>query len=193
MSINLLETVQRNLGYPPLHKIDPNTQVVEEETQTPGEHKSSQAAIPAVLTALYKYVQTDEGAAEALRGDSSTNWVNKIFQDNKNAVAQIISSYASQQGDYPIVKMNEIANETISVMKENLPANADIKQVKLFFSNQRNNILLYLPEALHMGDLLHDDTLDDNTNKMEGPVSSLMRNIGSVFSKPVTNDEIKNK
>jgi hypothetical protein len=52
---------------------------------------------------------------------------------------------------------------------------------------------LYLPEALHMGDLLHDDTLDDNTNKMEGPVSSLMRNIGSVFSKPVTNDEIKNK
>jgi hypothetical protein len=193
MSINLLETVQRNLGYPPLQKIDPNTQAVVENIKTPGEHKFSQAAIPAVLTALYKYVQTDAGAAEVLRGDNSTNWVNKIFQDNKNPIIETISSYASEPGDYPVMRMNEIANETLKVMKENLPGNADIKQVKLFFTNQRKNILLHLPAALHMGDLLHDDTLDDNTNKMEGPISSLIQSIGAAFSKPVTSDEIKNK
>ena len=87
--------------------------------------------------------------------------------------------------------MNAIANETVKVVKENLAADAGIIEVKNFFNDQRNNILLYLPAELKMGELLHDNTLDDNTNKMEGPISSLMQSIGSVFSKPVTGDEIK--
>lgn len=62
MSINLLQTVQENLGYSPLQKIDANTQLVTVEANTPGEERFSQAAIPAVLTALYKYSQTDKGA-----------------------------------------------------------------------------------------------------------------------------------
>jgi hypothetical protein len=191
MSINLLETVQKNLGYPPLKKIDPNTEAVADDSKAVGEHKFSQAAIPAVLTALYKYVQSDEGAANILRGNNSTNWVNEIFPGNKKDAVATISSYASQGGNYPVVKLNEIANETIKVTKENLAADADVKQVKQFYSNQRNNILLYLPPALHLGDLLDDDTLDDNTNKMEGPVSSLMHSIGAAFSTPVTDEEIK--
>ena len=51
-----------------------------------------------------------------------------------------------------------------------------------------------MPQAklgLHMGELLHDNTLDDNTNKMEGPVSSLLKSIGSAFSTPVTGEDIK--
>jgi hypothetical protein len=193
MSVNLLETVQQNLGYPPLQKIDPNTQAVVEDAKTPDEHRFSQAAIPAILTAFYKYVQTDEGAAEVLRGDYSTDWVNKIFLENKRGAVQTISSYSMQSGIDPVARMNDIADETVRLVKENLPADAGIKDVKLYFSNQRNNILLYLPAALHMGDLLHDDTLDDNTNKMEGPISSLMHSIGNAFSTPVTEDEIKNK
>lgn len=191
MSINLLETVQKNLGYPALQKIDPNTQAVKEDVKTPDEDKFSQAGIPAILTAFYKYVQTDDGAAEILRGDYSTDWVNKIFQDNKKEVVQTISSYSRLSGVEPVARMNDIADETVRITKENLPADAGLKDVKLFFSDQRNNILLYLPAALHMGDLLNDDTLDDNTNKMEGPISSLMHSIGSAFSKPVTDDEIK--
>ena len=50
-----------------------------------------------------------------------------------------------------------------------------------------------MPAALNMGELLHDNTLDDNTNKMEGPVSSLIQRIGSAFSTPVIGDEIKNQ
>ena len=66
MSVNLIKTIQENLGSPPLKKIDPNTQqpIADEAV----ENKFSQAAIPSVLAALYKYVQTDEGAAENLRG-----------------------------------------------------------------------------------------------------------------------------
>ena len=47
---------------------------------------------------------------------------------------------------------------------------------------QRNNILPFLPAELQMGELLHDNTLDDRTNKMEGPVSSIIRAIGGGFS-----------
>ena len=44
-----------------------------------------------------------------------------------------------------------------------------------------------------MGALLHDETMDDNTNKMEGPVSTLIKNIGAAFTNPVTAEEIKQK
>jgi hypothetical protein len=191
MSINLLETVQQNLGYPALQKIDPNTQQVVVDDKTPAEDKFSQAAIPAVLTALYKYVQTDEGATAFLRGNNSTSWVSQIFDDNKKEAVQTISAYAKQSNADPVEKINAIATETAKVVKENLPEGAGVKEVKLFFSNQKNNILLYLPAALNMGDLLHDASLDDNTNKMEGPISTLMQSIGNAFSKPVTDEEIK--
>jgi hypothetical protein len=191
MSINLLETIQQNLGYPALQKIDPNTQQVVADDKTPDEDKFSQAAIPAVLTGLYKSVQSDEGATAFLRGDNSTNWVSKIFDDNKKEAVQTISSYAKQSNEDPIAKMNAIANEAVKVVKENLPAEATAKEVKTFFGNQKNTILLYLPAALNMGELLHDTTLDDKTNKMEGPISSLVQNIGNAFSSPIADEETK--
>ncbi len=191
MSINILETVQQNLGYQALQKIDPNTQQVAENDKTPAEHKFSQAAIPAVLTGLYKYVQSDDGAEDFLRGDNSSSWVNKIFDTGKKEAVQTIAAYAKQSNHDPVAKMNAIANETVKVVKETLGAEASIKAVKTYFSQQKTNILLYLPAELNMGELLNDSTLDDKTNKMEGPISSLMQNIGTAFSKPVSDDEIK--
>lgn len=191
MSIDLLETVQQNLGYPALQKIDPNTEEIVADEKKADEDKFSQAAIPAVLTGLYRFVQSDEGAAEFLSAGTSINWMAKIFDDNRKKVTQAIADYAKRSNEEPAAKMNAIANEAVKVAKENLPAGAGIKEVKIFFADQENNILLYLPPVLNMGELLHDNILDDNTNKMEGPVSSLMQSIGSVFSRPVTGDEIK--
>lgn len=189
MSINLLETIQQRLGYPALHKIDPNTQQVSADEKTAAEDKFSQAAIPAVLTALYNYAQSDEGAEEILRGVTSPNWAGKIFEGKKKEAIQAISAYSNQSTEGSLAKMNAIANEAVKVVTENVPADAGIKEVKLFFSHQRTTILLYLPAELNMGALLHDTTLDDKTNKMEGPVSSFVKNIGDVFNKPVLNEE----
>ena len=191
MSVNLIKTIQENLGFPPLKKIDPNTEQPATDNEEVAANKFSQAAIPAVLTGLYRYVQTDEGAADFLNIKNSNNWIGKIFDDNRKEAIQTISAYAQQSNEDPLAKMNAIANEAVKVAKENMAADAGIKEVKIFFNDQRNNILLYLPAELRMGELLHDNTLDDNTNKMEGPISSLMQSIGSVFSKPVTGDEIK--
>ena len=191
MSVNLIKKIPENLGFPPLNKIDPETEQPATDKAEVVANKFSQAAIPAVLTGLYRFVQSDEGAAEFLNGDSSTNWVSKIFDDNSKEAIQTISAYALQSNEEPVAKMNAIANEAVKIAKENMAADAGIKEVKLFFSNQKNNILLYLPAALNMGDLLHDTSLDDNTNKMEGPISSLMQSIGNAFSNPVTGEEIK--
>ena len=193
MSVNLIKTIQENLGFTPLKKVDPNTQQPVTGTNEDVANKFSQAAIPAVLTGLYRFVQTDEGAAEVLNVKNSNNWVAKIFDDNRKEAIQTISVYAKQSNEDPVSKMNAIANEAVKVAKQNLPANAGIKEVKDFFSGQVKDILLYLPAELKMGELLHDNTLDDNTNKMEGPISSLMKSIGAAFSNPVTGEEIKNK
>lgn len=191
MSINLLEEVQKNLGYPALQKIDPNTQQSEEGADIAPGNKFSQAAIPAVLTGLYRFAQDDEGAAALLQVSNSSNWVGKIFNDNKKEAIETISDYSKETGIDPVAKMNEIANEAIKILKENLPPEPGIKDVKIFFNHQKNNILQYLPANLNMGELLYDNTLDDNTNKMEGPISSLIQSIGAAFSSPVTGEEIK--
>ena len=190
MSVNLLNKVQQNLNYPVLQKIDPNIQQ-EAPVHIVPDHPFGQAAIPAILTALYKYVQSDKGAEDVLRGNESTDWVSKIFHDNhKDALAKI-KEYSTDDAVYAATKMNVIAHEAIGIMKENLPDKAGIKEVKTFFLNQRNNILPYLPPELKLGDLLGDDTIDDNTNKMEGPISSLVKSIGSAFSNPVTGEKEK--
>ncbi len=49
MSINLIETIQNNLHYPALQKIDPNTQEVKVDNNTPDEHRFSQASIPVYI------------------------------------------------------------------------------------------------------------------------------------------------
>ena len=94
MSVNLSETIQKNLGYPPLHKADPNSQEVKDSSKQPEINLLGQGAIPAVLTGLYRYVQTDEGAADFLRGDNSTDWADRIFNWDKNMAVRKIAAYA---------------------------------------------------------------------------------------------------
>lgn len=191
MSINLIDTIQTSLQYPPLQKIDPNTQEVVVDDTKPDEHRFSQAAIPAVLTGLYKYSATDEGAEDLLRGDFSTNWVSQIFGDTKNNVIEKVAAYSFQSKEDTVNKMNDIARAAVRLILDNIKEGATKMEVKNFMSGQRNNILLYLPDALHMGESLNDTTLDDNTNKMEGPISSLMHKIGSAFSTSPDEKELK--
>jgi len=189
MSINLLETIQQNLGCPVLQKIDPNTQEVVGSNGAMVEHKFSQAAIPAIVVGLYRFVQSDEGALFFLTITTGEALADKVFENNKQSVIETIDAYANQPADDTATSINVIAGEALKVIRESLSANAGVKEVKSFFVEQRNNILLYLPPALKMGVLLDDNTLDDNIHKMEGPISSFMQNVSNLFSKPVDKKE----
>ncbi len=182
MSINLLEVIQSKMGYPPLQKIDPNTQEVTKDKNSPDEHLFSQAAIPAVLTALYNFSRSDIGALTILQYSSLTDWTDRIFSDNKERIIQKIAAYSNYTIENATNKLNSIAAHAVTDIKENVPEQATAHDVKKFLADQRNNILPFLPAVLQMGEMLHDDTLDDRTHKMEGPVSSLMHAIGGRFS-----------
>ncbi len=191
--MTILESVQQNLGYPALQKVDPNTNLIKEDETTLDEHKFSQAAIPAVLIGMMKYALTDDGANEILTSDGDEQWMSKIFDENKKEAIQIISSYSKQTSDDPLAKMNAIAAEAAKIIREQVGTNGTVKALKAYVVTQKNDVLLYLLPILKMGDLLDNNTLDDETNKMEGPISSLMNSISEVFASTTTKEEIVKK
>lgn len=186
MTANLIKNVQEALQYPRLQKMDPNTQQMVNSSSKPEEHLFSQAAIPAVLAGMYKYVQTAEGASAILINKPAEKWMQQIFGSHEKAVIESVSAYAKQSAEDPVSKLEQIATESVKQVLNSLPANAAFKDVQSLFSSQITTILLYLPPALKMGIILNENVLDDQTNKMEGPVSGLMHSMSSFFSKPDT-------
>lgn len=182
--MNLPDTLQQHFGFAPLIKIDPNTQEVIKDSKNPDPDRLGQAAIPAVLTGLYKFSETDEGASEILRGGYSTNWVEKLFGDQYDAVVERVAAYSFTPVAETESAMNNIAVKAAELSREHVASKTDpVLAIKEFLASQRKSILHYLPAAMQLGQLIDDDTVDDRTNKMDGPISSLMQNIGSGFSK----------
>lgn len=180
--INLAEVIQQNLGFPSLQKISPDTQEVKHEEEQYTEDKLSQAAIPSVLTGLYLLATSEAGASIIMGGNISTTWVETIFKDKTAEAVQKIADYAGTSKEEASSTMENIANEAIKITHQQIPDKAAPNQVNEFFTSQRDKILVYLPGSLQIGQILKDDTLDDRTNKMEGPVSGLMHKLEKAFS-----------
>jgi hypothetical protein len=179
MSINLLQHIVKNLGYPELKKVDPNTQDTVNNNKE--EDKLSQAAIPAVLIILYKYTRSNEGAEQVLSGSLSNDWLVEMLGSDSTDAVQKVADYAGVSRQIASERMELIAKQAVGLIQEAKPANT--QSVKDMVAAEKNNILVHLPAALHMGDLLNDTTIDDRVNKMEGPVSSFMNALGGAFSK----------
>jgi len=178
---NIITEIQQRLGTGPLQKIDPNTQDIK-----PAEASTSllaQAAIPAMLTGLYKYGHSDEGAKQILRGNISTSWVKTLFGDTADVVVTQVADYSGVTTAEAEDAMEKSAHVAINITREQLKGNDNKDQLKKFLTSQRNVILKHLPAQLDIGKLLNDETLDDKTNKMEGPISNLMHSIEKGFSK----------
>lgn len=179
--MNLTEILQQHFEYAPLLKIDPNTQGVAIK-DTPVETSIGQAAIPVILIGLYKFSRTDPGAAAIVSGDSTPDWVHTIFSDQSSKIIKRVSEYAATTYENTESTLNNIAGKAVEVIKEAVAPDYKLPAVKELMSAQRNDILTYLPAVLHTGELIDDPTVDDRTNKMEGPVSSLIQAIGSGFT-----------
>jgi len=182
MAFNIIESIQKSLGYPELQKIDPNTQEVKNPGNISPQDYLGQAAIPAVLTGIYKFTRTEEGNAEILKGELKGILLSLIFGNTKDEVVEKVSRYTGNSVEYTSGKMEDIARGAVTVIREHLKNEPSSASVKDLLTAQRHNILVYLPASLQLGDILKDETLDDRTNKMEGPVSGVMHTIGQVFS-----------
>ncbi|MBA2499880.1 MAG: hypothetical protein H0V30_09160 [Chitinophagaceae bacterium] len=179
MTHNIVETIQKNLGYPPLKKVDPNIQEVKEVAASPHIMSESfgQAAIPATLVGLFVFVHTKEGEAN-VRNNSQSSWIDAFFDKHSEDVVERVANYAGTDPGLTRNEMEKIAAEAVRISNEK----KEDGEMKLFFVNQRNSILSYLPATLQIGDLMDNDALDDRTNKMHGPMSDHMHWLEKFFS-----------
>lgn len=180
MSANLAETIQKNLGYPELKKINLNTDMVESLDKDQEEPLLGQATIPAILVSIYKYTRSDKGAENVLCGDISTNWLNEFLSDHKKETIEKVAAYIGTSEANAYESMKNVADEAVNLIRSSNPLT--VNDVKDLLAAEKNNMLLFLPPLLQMGEIINDNTLDDDTHKMEGPVSSLMNALGNIFS-----------
>jgi len=180
--MNLVDEIAARLGYQPLVKIapindEPVSNAVVDKTQG-----FAQAAIPAVLVALYKYSLTDEGAANII-GTEKT-WASNLFLNEEAFVVSAIGAYSGHPEYYVQENLPKVISASVEKVNEANTSESTLHSVRNFLTDERKNFLPYLPPQLNMGEVLQDNTIDDKTNKMEGPVSNLIKSIGNVFDSP---------
>jgi hypothetical protein len=180
---NIVETIQAKLGFPPLQKIDPNIQETKENVRQQTQEKLAQAAIPAVLTALYKFTRTDDGCEVILQDSADIGWLNTIYEGKESVAVEKVSQYAGISAELAESAMKRVADEAVNTISHSGGDHPTCDNIRSFMDLQRHNVLVYLPAAMQMGGLLNDEALDDRTNKMEGPVSGFMHKIENRLSR----------
>jgi hypothetical protein len=176
--MKLVDIIQEEMHIAPLKKIDPNTQ----QPITNSDSKMAQAVIPSVLAALYKFSLKDHGAGIILSGKNSTTWVNMLFGNNAKTALQRMSNYSASSFETVQHYFEKVAEKSVRFLNSLFDNNTSIENVRSILNDNKNDVLTYLPAELQMGKLLEDNTIDDRTNKMEGPVSGLMHTIEKAFS-----------
>ena len=184
MATNIIELIQKNLDYPALRKIDPNIQEAKDKYQQSRVEKLAQGAIPAVLAGIYSLTRNNEGAEKLLnlQVNNNSGLLQQIFDGHEEEAVQKVAQYGEASESDVKNHMEIIAAEAIRIIRKDAGDDAGPEKVKTVMNTQRHNILTYLPAAMNFGDLLHDETLDDRTNKMEGPVSNFMHKIEDKLS-----------
>ncbi|HUR67472.1 MAG TPA: hypothetical protein VMZ03_14060 [Chitinophagaceae bacterium] len=165
--INLVETIQKNLQYPGLHKIDPRTEDKERKEADQDLGQLAQAAILAVLAGLYKLSRNDEGCLKIINAADTGDSLAILFQKNVSMVVENVARYAGLSANQAESHLENIADESIRLVK--LVADGSPQKLNQHMNDQRHNILMYLPVSLNLGDVLLDEEPNDKTNKMEGP------------------------
>jgi len=183
MANNLIDSIQKNLGLPALQKIDPNIQEVKDKSLRSSRDNLAQAAIPAVLTALYKFTRTDEGGKTFISNESNPDWLGTFFEGKEKSAVDKVALYGDVTVGEAESLMEDIADDAVITIKNSIKPKLTVDLVRTYMNTQRHHILVYLPPVMKMGDLLNDEALDDRTNKMEGPVSGFMHRVENLLSK----------
>jgi len=142
----------------------------------------AQGAMAAGLVVLYKYSRSIDGA-EYLAKTSPTdlNLSQLLNQKHQVLVAQL-AGYAGSSEIQANTMLSAVVREAMFFVHRENKNHREASAVQTYFGNQRQAILGHLPPELGLGEIMKDDTLDDRTNKMEGPVSSIAHAIEDIFS-----------
>ena len=193
MAINILEELRKNVGMEPLLKVDPNTQEVKVTSDKEKENKLMQAIVPAVVAGVYDCVRSEEGLDFLASNKSTPDWLELFFGKNAPEVKQRLVIYTDNSGDAVQTHFNSVASEAVKVLRNAATENERRSSIRAIVGTQRDFFLPYLPAELKIGLLLEDTTMDDRTNKMEGPVSSLMHKIETMITGQESKEEANRK
>ena len=177
--MNLPQQLQESLNYPALQLIDANTGLPQDETQF---NVFSQSVLITFLVGLYKGTRSSENAAAVMKITDTQGLLDTLFTNEDEL--QIIATFVKQPISAVKEKITEVANGYLALVKKEAAAETEKENyLQNLMTGQRHEILRFLPTGLKLGDLLNDGSLNDDTNKMEGPISSLMHKIENAFSK----------
>lgn len=184
MSENIVTALQEKMGFAPFEKIDPNAPQGKRELwlSKDANHFTQVAAI-AVLVGIYETGSKPEGASLLMHSSNSANNLSLIFADKKEEVIRAVSKYGDQTIETASDEMSAIAATAIAEIKSSVSENAGDDTVAAFIAAQRHNILVHLPPDLLLGNIVNDNSIDDETNKMEGPVSAMVHFFEDLFAK----------
>ena len=177
----LIESIQKNLGYPVIYKIDPNVQDVKSQDKTAGTAALAQAAIPAVIYGVLHYYLYNTNEQHSL--DDKEKLLPQLFGKKAIELVERVALYAGASADTANDEMEHIAAETLRFVASSANTK-DSSALKIFASNHKNDALMYLPATINIGEIFLDNTIDDITHKMEGPVSGLMHHFETYFDNP---------
>lgn len=178
---SVIESIQKNLGYQPLQKIDPNTQEIKPNEKNLGIHSLPQAAIPAMTCGLMNGLQTKEGA-EFILHHENTDWLENIFGKQASDLVARIAEYAGTNIEFTRHEIVHIANEAVRLIREAVSGSQDQESIHHYAALQKNETLLYLPASLRLGDLVNNNPMNDRTHQMQGPISNFMHAIENRFN-----------
>jgi hypothetical protein len=188
MSINLFEEVNKMMGTPISKKESPV-----ENNKKEYEKTLEGAALPAALAGIYHLATSEAGAKQIInhllihagemdKADSDTS-VAITFGNKAEEVITKITAYSGANRLDAYGSLNKAARLAYQVMQREIGKDTlATEEVTQFMVAQRHTILSHLPEVLQLGHLLGDETIDDVSNKMNGPISNLMHSLGESFS-----------
>jgi hypothetical protein len=178
--MNIIETIQKNLGFVTLKKIDPNTQEITGRDIDMGNSALAQASIPAILLGIYNNLEQnpDLSMLDLQEGKK----LERVFGKCTDIVVKKIIEYSKIKDIHSLQQLEHIATESMRVVKEKAGEGANEISIRKFVAMNKPDTLLYLPPSLGLGDILQNNNLDDRTGKMEGPMSNLTHRLEKIFN-----------
>ena len=188
MSNDLLQTIQQNMGYAPLQKVDANEwQSVFAENKAQ-EELCNEAVIPAVLTGLFRYSQIDKGADDILHAQLSADWTTFIFDGHTKEIVENIADYSHCTTETITTKISAVAEEAVRVIRKRVTNTGSIKNLRIILADSLDDVLFRLPVHMQIGEFLHENAAYYDNQLPGGPAAGSTHIMGGSLSKAGANE-----
>jgi hypothetical protein len=177
---NLVIQLENNLRERPMKTMDPNTQRAGDEKQKSPKELYQRATIATALASILEFSRKDQHIKKLISDNKDMDYATLIFHNQFEQLALKINEYSGYHPENFKEDFNFVFGEIIKIVRHMF--GIDAMAAKDYISNQRADILSYLPGELQTGKFLHNTTIDDNTNKMHGPFSDFTHWLGQLFS-----------